>query len=154
ALRALRGAEVPPPGQDQRQTTAGGAREPGEGGLRLLRAARGHAELRLLHRRHRRPRAAQPVRAVRGGRGQPDRDGAQVRRPHPDRCGAPGHQPGGGPPAHRRRAALRLRHLRLQRRHERVLDGERRLPLRRRAPGQHRLRRPARRGDGLLPPRL
>ena len=59
------------------------------------------------------PDAAQPVRAVRRGRGQPDRDRAQVRRPHADRRGAPRHQPGRRPPAHRRRADVRLRDLRL-----------------------------------------
>jgi hypothetical protein len=38
--------------------------------------------------------------------------GAQVRRPHPDRRGPPGHQPRRGPAADRRGARLGLRELR------------------------------------------
>ena len=40
--------------------------------------------------------------------GQPDRHGAEVRRPHPDRRGAPGHQPGRRPAAGRGQRGLGL----------------------------------------------
>ena len=110
AVLVARSARGVGDGAARKLASSGGRRRPGGPEVRMnlekvvfgfFVAARRDAELRLLHRRHRRPGAAQRLRAVRRGRGQPDRDGAEVRRPHPDRRGAPGHQPGRRPAAHR-----------------------------------------------------
>src|SRR4051812_903292 len=134
--------------------TAGGFGEPGEGGLRVLRRARRDVELRILHRRPPESGVAQQVRVVRGGRGQPHRDGAEVRGPHPDRGGASGDQPRRRSPTHCGDAGVRLRGVRLQRRAHRGGDGGHRVPVGRGTSRQRRLGHSPGRRDGVLPPRL
>src|SRR3954454_19359045 len=134
--------------------TAGGFGEPGEGGLRVLRRARRDVELRILHRRPPESGVAQQVRVLRGGRGQPHRDGAEVRGPHPDRGGASGDQPRRRSPTHCGDAGVRLRGVRLQRRAHRGGDGGHRVPVGRGASRQRRLGHSPGRRDGVLPPRL
>ena len=98
------------------------------------------------------PVAPQRLRALRRGRREPDRDRAEVRRPHPDRRRAPRDQPGRRPAADRRgRRVGRTRCTRRRRGstpHVMAID---RLAVRRRAVRQRGLGRAARDRDRLVP---
>ena len=132
-----------------------GAGEPREGGLRVLRAARRDAELRLLHRRHRRPRrcttayelfAAVVVNLIATVLKFGDR--TQIGAVHLATSLVADLQ------LIAAALVVGLRRVRRHRRADARGDGQRRVAVRRRAAGQHRLGRAARGRDRVVPPPL